>query len=167
MKPQELVYFPSWTAGRKGYAERMREVFREYLKTKRLHSTPQRMSILNHLLEAERHLSTDDIYAALKHRGIGRVTVFRTVKMLEECHLVERVTVPNNRPRFEVKAERPHHDHLVCMDCGGIMEVQWPEVEQAQERTARKHGFTILYHRHELFGRCRECSNPGQSSRSN
>ena len=161
---KELLYFPTWTAGRKGYAERMREVFQDYLRSKHLHYTPQRLAILNLLLAAERHLSTDDIYAALKSRGIGKVTVFRTLKMLEECRLVERVTVPNQRPRYEVKAERPHHDHLVCVECGGIMEVQWPEVELAQERTARKNGFIILYHRHELFGRCKECAQRGPSA---
>ena len=155
---KELIYFPTWTAGRKGYAERIRQVFQEYLRSKDLLLTPQRTLILNHLLSAERHLSQDDIYGALKSKGIGKVTVFRTLKMLEECRLVERVTAPNGRPRFEVKMERPHHDHLICVECGGIMEIQWPEVEKIQDRTCKKVGFTILYHRHELFGRCKECT---------
>ena len=154
---KELVYFPTWTAGRKGYAERMRQVFQEYLKSRDLHLTPQRVTILDHLLAADRHLSLEDIYAALRGRGIGKVTVFRTVKMLEECRLVERVTAPNGRPRFEVKMERPHHDHLICLSCGGIMEVQWPEVEKIQETTCRKLGFRVVYHRHELFGHCKDC----------
>jgi Fur family ferric uptake transcriptional regulator len=154
---KELIYFPTWTAGRKGYAERMRQVFQEYLKEKGLHYTSQRAAILDHLLAADRHVSQEDIYAALKHRGIGKVTVFRAVKMLEECHLAERVTPPNGRPRYEVTRERPHHDHLVCLDCGGIMEVQWPEVEKIQETTCRKYGFRVVYHRHELFGHCKDC----------
>jgi len=156
-KKNELIYFPTWMAGRKGYAERMRQVFQEYLKSKDLHLTPQRVTILDHLLAADRHLSQQEIYTALRGGGIGKVTIFRTLKMLEECRLVERVTPPNGRPRFEVKAERPHHDHLICLECGSITEVQWPEVEKIQEKTCKDMEFETLYHRHELFGRCREC----------
>jgi Fur family transcriptional regulator, ferric uptake regulator len=154
---KELVFFPTWTAGRKGYAERIRQVFLEHLRKKDLLQTPQRLSILNHLLEADRHVTQEEIYAALKPQGIGKVTVFRTLKMLEECGLVEPVTDQKGRPHYEVKMERPHHDHLVCVQCGGIMEIQWPEIERVQDKACKNLGFEILYHRHEVFGRCKEC----------
>lgn len=154
---KELVYFPSWTAGRLGYAQRMRELFQEYLKGKDQHLTQQRQVILDHLLKADRHLTQDDIYQAVRERGIGKVTIFRTLKMLEDCNLVTRVTAPDSRPRYEVTKERPHHDHLVCLDCGGITEVQWPEVERIQEVTCKRYGFAVVFHRHELFGHCRDC----------
>jgi Fur family ferric uptake transcriptional regulator len=156
-KNKELIFFPTWAAGRKGYAERIREVFRAYLSQRDLAFTSQRAAILDHLLSADQHLSQDDIYAALKGGGIGKVTVFRTLKMLEECHLAERVTDPRGRPRYEIKLERPHHDHLICMTCGRIQEVRWPSVEKTQETTCKELGFEILYHRHEVFGRCRDC----------
>lgn len=154
---KELTFFPSWTAGRKGYAERMRQVFQDYLRGKDLYLTPQRSKILDHLLEADQHLTQDDMYRALKAEGIGKVTIFRTLKMLEDCRIVERVTSPSGRPRFEVKAERPHHDHLICLGCGAITEVQWPEVEKIQDKTCKELGFEAVYHRHELFGRCSKC----------
>ena len=154
---KELIYFPTWTAGRRGYALRMREVFQEYLRKKEQHFTRQREIILDHLLEADRHVSQDDIYQALRSRGIGKVTIFRTLKMLSDCGLVEPVTAANGRPRYEVIKERPHHDHLICLDCGAILEVQWPEVERIQESTCKKFGFAVVYHRHELFGRCKDC----------
>lgn len=154
---KELVYFPTWTAGRQGYATRMREVFQDYLKSKDQHLTQQRQTILNHLLRADRHLTQEEIYRALHAHGIGKVTIFRTLKTLEDCRLVTRVTPPNGRPRYEVTKERPHHDHLVCLECGGITEVQWPEVERIQDTTCKKYGFSTAYHRHEVFGRCRAC----------
>lgn len=157
MDKKELIYFPSWTAGRKGYAERIRQIFDEYLKGKEMFFTSQRRSILELLLDAEKHLSQQDIYEALKDRGIGKVTVFRTLKMLEECRLVERVTDHGGRPYFEVKMERPHHDHLICVACGGITEIRWPDIERIQNKACKKMGFSILYHRHEIFGRCQEC----------
>lgn len=158
-KHPELVFFPSWTAGRKGYAERIRELFREHHRAKGLRLTPQRQAILDHLLAADRHLSQEEIYRALRPRGIGRVTVFRTLKMLLECNLADHVDQPKGPPRYEILRERPHHDHLICVDCGKVLEIRWPEVERIQEKTCRKLGFAPLWHRHELFGRCAECAD--------
>src|SRR6185437_15197138 len=156
---RELVFFPSWTAGRQGYAERIREVFQQYLSQQGLRLTTQREQIVDYLLHVENHVTQHDVYQALKGKGIGKVTVFRTLKMLEECRLVERVTSPMGQPKFEIKHERPHHDHLICIECGLIREVQWPEVERIQEKTCRSLRFSPLWHRHEIFGRCESCEN--------
>ena len=157
----ELVYFPSWVAGRPGYADRIREAFQEYHQAKGMRVTQQRTQILDYLLKANRHVTMDEIYQALRSRGIGKVTVFRALKMLEEFKLVDRVTAPNGRPRFEVKFERPHHDHLICVECGAIREIQWPQIERIQEKTCRDIGFQALFHRHEIFGRCQACQKQG------
>jgi len=157
---KELVFFPSWTAGREGYATRIREVFQAYLTEQGLRLTDQREAIVDLLLKAEQHVSLQDIYKALKGKGIGKVTVFRTLKMLEDCRLVERVTPPKGgTAKFEIKFERPHHDHLVCVECGAIQEVQWPEIEKIQEKACRNLAFTPLWHRHEVFGRCTTCES--------
>ena len=155
---KELLFFPSWTAGRKGYAERVRQVFQEYLKNKELFSTPQRFAVLDLLLNTDQHLSEDEIYKTLKSKGIGKITVFRTLKVLLECGLAEEVTDPQGKPRYEIKMDRPHHDHLICLKCGEITEIQWPEVEKIQEKISKKMGFSISYHRHELFGTCKDCN---------
>ena len=154
---KELVFFPSWTAGREGYAARIHEVFQKYLADQGLRLTGQRLQIVDFLLHAERHVTLNDVYQALRSKGIGKVTVFRTLKMLEECRLAERVTSPGGRAKFEIKFERPHHDHLICIECGRIREVQWPQVERIQEKTCKTLGFTPLWHRHEIFGRCQAC----------
>lgn len=153
----ELVFFPGWAAGRRGYAERIRDLFYRHVQDKGLMHTHQRDDILNVLLQANRHLSQDEIYAAVREKGIGKVTVFRTLKLLEEAALIERVHDSEGRPRYEVKMDRPHHDHLVCISCGGIQEIQWPEIERFQEKACRAKNFQALYHRHEVFGRCQAC----------
>lgn len=155
--PKELVFFPSWTAGRQGYADRIREVFQARLTEQGLRLTRQRELILNFLLQAEQHVSQNDIYEALKSKGIGKVTVFRALKMLESSGLGEWVTSPKGPSKFEIKHERPHHDHLVCIECGRIREVQWPDVERIQEKTCKALQFVPLWHRHEIFGRCQNC----------
>ena len=154
----ELVYFPSWVAGRPGYADRIRQLFQEYHHRKGLRMTQQRNMILDYLLAANRHVSMEEIYQALRGKGVGRVTVFRALKMLEECQLVDRVTSLKGKPKFEVKFERPHHDHLICVECGAIREIQWPQVEKIQEKACRELGFVPVFHRHEIFGRCRACA---------
>ena len=170
----ELEVFPGWMAGRAGYAERIRELFRRVHEEKAMRYTRQREMILEMLLGARRHLGLEDIYQALKSKGVGRVTVFRALKMLEENRLVDRVGSVDGRPRYEVKFERPHHDHLICVGCGRIKEVQWPQNERIQKKACRTQGFEPLFHRHEVFGRCAECqkkagrgggSHPGGSQR--
>lgn len=154
---KELVFFPSWTAGREGYATRIREVFQRYHTERGLRMTKQRGLILDYLLDAEQHVTQNDVYQALRSKGIGKVTVFRTLKMLEECRLAERVSSPDGTPKYEIKHERPHHDHLICVECGTVREVQWPQVERIQEKTCKSLHFTPIWHRHEIFGRCQSC----------
>ncbi len=153
----ELEFFPSWMAGRHGYADRIRQLFQEYHQKKGLRMTQQRNRILDYLLDAHHHVGMEEIYQALKSHGIGRVTVFRALKMLEESHLIDRVHASDGKPRYEVNHERPHHDHLVCVECGKIQEIQWPQVEKIQEKTCKELGFVPLFHRHEIFGRCKSC----------
>ena len=153
----ELEFFPKWIAGRDGYSARIRAVFEEHLEKKGLRLTNQRQRILDFLLDAKRHVELEEIHRALRKDGVGRATVFRTIRLLEECGLVDHVTASNGTSRFEVQLERPHHDHLICIECGAIQEVQWPELEKIQEKTCRALGFMPTWHRHEIFGRCAKC----------
>ena len=153
----ELVYFPTWVAGRPGYADRIKQLFQKHHQEKGMRMTHQRELILDYLLQAHHHLGMDEIYQALKPQGVGKVTVFRALKMLEESKIIDRVTLSDGKPRFEVNYERPHHDHLICIECGTIKEIQWPQIERIQERTCRDLGFSPIFHRHEIFGRCKSC----------
>ncbi len=153
----ELVYFPTWVAGRHGYADRIRQLFEKYHQEQGMRMTHQRGLILNYLLSATHHVGMDEIYKALKPSGVGKVTVFRALKMLEEAKLIDRVTSSDGKPRYEVNYERPHHDHLICIECGTIQEIQWPQIEKIQEKTCKDLQFIALFHRHEIFGRCKTC----------
>lgn len=156
---KELLFFPAQKGGHlKSYTRRIHRFFADYLAAHGLRLTGQRRLILDLFLESDRHLSQDDIYKALRQHGVGRATVFRTLKMLEESKLVEHVIGPGGTPRFEVKLDRPHHDHLICVSCGSIQEVRWPRLEAIQEKTCRKIGFIPKWHRHEIFGLCRACA---------
>lgn len=133
--------------------------FEEHLRKQGLSMTRQRVEILRCLLSAERHLSAEEIYDQLKKKDptLGRATVFRTVKLLQECGLAAEVAASNGRSKFELKADRPHHDHMICVECGRILEFQSPQMERFQDEAIRRHGFEALWHRHEIFGRCGAC----------
>ncbi len=154
--PRELVYF-SPTLSPRDYRREVSAIFSRELSRQGLRLTSQRRRILDELMKTDRHLSEEEIYRSLASSGIGRTTVFRTLKVLKECRLVEQVS-GTDRPRFELRWERPHHDHLVCISCGHIQEVRWPKLEAIQERTCRKIGFAPKWHRHEIFGLCAVCS---------
>ena len=157
-KKEELVYYPSWIAGRPGYADRIRHLFEEFHHEKGMRMTPQRQLILNFLLEAKRHVTEEDIYRALKFNGVGKVTVFRALKMLEDAKLVSKIPGAGKKVLYEVQSERPHHDHLICIECGAVQEIRWPQIEKIQEQKCREMGFHITFHRHEVLGRCRSCT---------
>ena len=134
------------------------QTFQAYLKQRRLRATAPRQAVVEFLMNARNHVGVDDIYGALRRqRGIGRATVFRTLKLLEACGLASRVSGKDAAGRYELKYERPHHDHLICVECGTIIEFQSPEMERYQNEAVKRRGFQMLWHRHEIFGRCRAC----------
>lgn len=154
---RELVVYEG-KAARPDFAARVAGVFAAHLAENGLRLTGQRRAILDHLLKSDRHLSQEEVYQSLRGRGIGRATVFRTLKTLQDCGLAAPVIGRDGVPRFEINLERPHHDHLICVRCGRIQEVTWPELEKIQEETCRRAGFTPKWHRHEIFGLCRSCA---------
>lgn len=139
------------------YTARVAEVFSDHLTQHGLRMTHQRERILKYLIDAHQHLSMDDVYLALRTHGVGRATVFRTLKMLEDCNLATHITSADGTSRYEIHLGRPHHDHLICVGCGKIQEVRWPELEKIQQKACRELNFEPQWHRHEIFGRCAPC----------
>ena len=136
-----------------------KENFRAYLVTQGLKSTRQREIILDEFLRVGAHLSTEELYLRLRtrHPGIGYATVHRTLKLFAECGIAEPRHFGDGQTRYEKRAEEEHHDHLICTDCGAIVEFENPQIEALQEAVASQHGFRIERHRLELYGRCRKC----------
>jgi Fur family ferric uptake transcriptional regulator len=135
-------------------------LLRQSIKTRGLRDTSQREGVLRFLSRAKGHLSQEDIYAGLRSLSpsIGRATVFRTVKLLEELGLVSRVTFADGVPRYEYAHGRRHHDHMICVQCGDTLEFSSPAIERLQAQAARAQGFEVQWHRHEMFGRCARCA---------
>lgn len=136
-------------------------IFRRHLAARGLRGTAPREEVLRCLLAEGGHRSPEAIYAELRRgrTSVGRATVFRTLKLLEECGLASKVMFADGSARYERAMGRAHHDHMICVDCGHALEFESPSIERIQNREATRRGFRVLWHRHELFGRCRGCAS--------
>lgn len=126
---------------------------------KGLKSTRQREAILDEFLRVGSHISTEELYLRLRRKNpqIGYATVHRTLKLFAECGIAEQRHFGDGQARYEASDLDEHHDHLICITCGRIVEFEDPRIEQLQEEVARQHGFSIERHRLELYGCCESC----------
>ena len=122
-----------------------------------LKQTRQRDAILQEFVTAEGHLTVEDLYERVRerHPEIGAATVYRTLKLFCEAgiaspsHFQPGVTVYERRSA--------HHDHLICIGCGEIVEFECSMIEQAQLDIAAEYGYRLVNHRHDLYGFCAKC----------
>lgn len=137
---------------------RKMNAFREVLKRKGLSITAPRLLIAEEVFSANQHRTAEELYERLKEKqsGVGRVTVYRTLKVMVEAGLVETRDF-GGQGRYEPVIGRKHHDHLVCIDCRTVVEFSSNAIEREQDRITRHHGFEIVHHVHTLFGRCPRC----------
>jgi Fur family ferric uptake transcriptional regulator len=133
-----------------------KEPWRAYLRKKGLKTTQQREAIVDAFLRTSGHVSLEDLLARARrtHPGVGLATVYRTVHLLEEAGLAATRQFESGHTLYEVAQGRAHHDHLICQQCGFIVEFESDEIERIQEQVAGRIGFNVLRHRHELFGLC-------------
>ena len=118
-----------------------------------LRMTGQRRVIAQVLEESDDHPDVEELYARASgiDAGISIATVYRTVKLFEEAGILERLEFGDGRARYE-DAERDHHDHLIDLQTGEVIEFVDPEIEELQERIAAKLGYELRGHRLELYG---------------
>lgn len=115
--------------------------------------THQRRIIIELIDEADDHPDVETIYrrAIAIDRTISLATIYRTVGVLEEVGVIEKLEVGDGKARYEMAGD--HHEHLVDVDSGEIHEFQHEELERLKETIARDMGFELVGHRLELFGR--------------
>jgi Fur family ferric uptake transcriptional regulator len=134
--------------------------FEQVLHERGLKSTAQRDDIARVFFGAAKHLSVDELHAAVKkvNPRVGYATVYRTLKLLKECGFAEERHFDDGQARYEpATSEEQHHDHLICERCGRIVEFNSDELEKLQDRIARTLGFVVHRHRMELYGICADC----------
>ena len=125
----------------------------ERCETAGLRMTEQRRVIAQVLQSSDDHPDVEELYARASKvdAGISLATVYRTVKLFEETGILDRLEFGDGRARYE-DAEREHHDHLIDINTGKVIEFVDPEIEALQEKIAAKLGYTLRGHKLELYG---------------
>jgi Fur family ferric uptake transcriptional regulator len=144
-------------ARREAGQERSR--FAGFLAGKGLKLTRQRELVLREVFRDNGHFEADELVERMKQRDarVSRATVYRTLDLLQECMLVEKVNFGTSRSFYEHMQVGEHHDHMICTRCGTVIEFLDDRLEALQEEISRKHGMELTHHSMRLFGICKSC----------
>lgn len=145
------------TAARSELA-RKKQAFDRHVRKHGLKATRQRDRIVDVFLRSQGHLSVDDLLDKVRRADprISAATVYRTVKLLQEAGLADKLHFEGRSTRYEaIRGE--HHDHLICTECGRIDEFENAGIEALQREVASERGYEIVSHRHEIYGVCASC----------
>ncbi len=136
-----------------------REIFDNFIKSEGLKGTLQRVAVLDAFLGTEDHVSVDDIHRILSRnrQKVGYATVHRTMKLIAQCGLARQVRFDDGVLRFEHRYRHKHHHHLVCTQCGKVIEFNSDKIDSAEKAILKKYGFAMHSHRHDVFGLCKGC----------
>jgi Fur family ferric uptake transcriptional regulator len=142
-----------------GEGEALLDRFRRYLRDHRLPVTRQRDLVAQAVFLADDHPSVDGIIRAVKLGGehVGTATVYRTLDVLVESGLVRAHDFGEGFKRYEPVPGQAHHEHLICEQCGRVVEFQNEPLERMLPIIADEHGFQHRRHRVEIYGVCRDC----------
>ena len=132
----------------------------QLLKDRGVRLTAERQLILRRAL-SHLHFTAEELVGDVRKLdpSVARGTVYRTLLLLHEAGVVEKHDFRYGPPYYEVTHGKAHHDHLMCIQCGEIIEFQEPRVERLQDEVVRRYGYQLLSHTHKLYGLCRQCQH--------
>lgn len=123
------------------------------LKKEGLRYTNQRQAVWDEIKSNDDHRDAEQIYNALRNNNlnVSRATVYRTIDVLVKNRLARKMDVGDGRSLYELRLDDEHHDHMICLDTGDIIEFYNEELEDLQDKIAKKHGYKVVRHVHQLF----------------
>ena len=138
-----------------------KELFLQHIQKTGLRRTAQRDLILEIFLRTEDHLTSEDLYWLVQKEDptVGNTTVYRTLKLLTEAGLAREVRFGDGKTYYEHHYNHQHHDHMICTECGKVIEFFSQDIEELQDQMADKFGFRPTHHSLRLWGVCEECQS--------
>lgn len=132
----------------------------ERLRERGVRLTPQRRLILRRAV-THLHFAAEELVEEVRKidGSVARGTVYRTLTLLHQAGVLEKHDFQYGPPYYEVTLGKAHHDHLMCIQCGEIIEFQEPRVERLQDEVVRRYGYQLLSHTHKLYGLCPQCQH--------
>ena len=142
------------------YLARGLDRFRSVLRARELKLSKVRDAVARCALQRSGHFCVEDLVRALQDEGIQEAhlaTVYRAMPLLVDAGLVQATAAPGDSQQYEVVFEREQHHHLMCLECGRMLEFQSPALEALQREIAARYGFQLDGRASELHGRCKDC----------
>ena len=135
------------------------EKFKDTLHTNGMKCTPARLLIFKEIYSSSEHFDADEIYFRMRRekKSVSRATVYRTLDLLVENGFVSKVNVGASQVHFENTLAQKHHEHLVCTQCGKIIEFSNDMIEKQQDKICKEFGFFPTKHNLIIFGLCDKC----------
>ena len=141
-----------------------KETFIVYLEKHGHRKTSERFSILDEIYSSKGHFDVESLYQKMKKKKfrVSRATVYNTIELLLDCNLVVKHHFRKNISIFEKTYAYKQHDHLICEDCGKVMEFCDPRIQQISVNMGELFGFSISSHSLNLYAGCKNLSEKGK-----
>ncbi len=125
-----------------------------------LRLTPQRMAVLQTLINSREHLNTEEIYQEihLQYPMIGLATIYKTISLLKEMGEINELYFRSQSARYEIQ-DNPPHPHFICTQCGRIFDLEHKLLENLPEKITKEKGYKIVKTQLEFYGLCQDCQS--------
>lgn len=139
-------------------AQQAENLFKELMKEEGYRCTRERLTVIREIYTSNNHLDADEIFVRLKKKGtsISRATVYHTLDLLFKFHLVNKIDLGHKHTHYEKSYGVDNHLHIICEQCGRVVEVHSDELNKILEKLCEKNGFTLGSYSLQVFAKCRE-----------